>query len=408
MQTSRLRLYTKNITYVRMLMGIFKRPCLKTITTTEQLIADYTGAKYAILTSMGRMAIYEGLQGLKTKGEIIVSPITVPEVISLIHAAGFKPVFCEVKQGTWNIDINRIESLITPQTVAIMTTHFYGDMVSAEPIRQLCNRYQLKMIEDAAQALGSWHNGKHAGTIGDFGILSFSYPKNVTSFYGGCIITNNEDIAHHVRKAIHAYPPVDRTWLNHKTIACAIKDIGTWPPIFQITASIIRYGYQHNIRSIIELVQQSLTPAFLDDIPTRYLTRMSPQQAQAIADKWPEIDEDVSHRIQCAEIYHQAFAGIKEIIQPRLVTDRSHGYLYYPIQVPDSQLLQRFMIDHHCDVAIQNAPNCADLELYKIYYRDCPIARAACANTITLPTYPGFPLKQAVRYANIIKEFFAR
>jgi perosamine synthetase len=407
MQTPRLRLYTKNISYFRALQHALGRSDAGAIARTEQLIAGYTHARHAVLTSMGRMAIYEGLRALGETGEIILSPITVPEVISLVVLAGFTPVFCDVKAGTWNIDVDAAQPLITDKTVAIMTTYFYGNMNAAEAVRALCDKHDLWMIEDAAQAIGAWKDGKHAGTIGDFGILSFSYPKNVTSFYGGCLVTNNDEIAARVRAQIAEYPALDNAWWYKKVIACAIKDVCTFAPFFQAVGRLIRYGYQKDIPAIKNLVTQELPASLFEALPIPYRTRISPAQAQAVADKWPEVDADVSHRIACAEIYARILKDVPQVLMPALPNDRSHTFLYFPVQVADKYALQRYMVEQWCDVAVQHAQNCADMETYAPWKRDCPNARAAYNGTLMLPCYRGFPLAAAERYAQTIRRFFA-
>ncbi len=405
MLTPRLRLYTKNISYWRAAQELLGAGNPAAIARTEKIIADHTHARHAVLTSMGRMAIYEGLRALGETGEIIVSPITVPEVISLVVLAGFTPVFCDVAPGAWNMDVEKVEALITDKTVAIMTTYFYGNMGSANAVRVLCDKHDLWMIEDAAQAIGAWQDGKHAGTIGDFGILSFSYPKNVTSFYGGCLVTNSDAIAARVRSQIANYPPVDKTWLAKKVMGCIIKDVSTFFPVFQLVGRLIRYGYAHDIPAIKKLVTQDLNEGFTH-IPRTYLTRISPQQAQAVADKWPEVDEDAAHRIACADIYARVLKDVPQVLCPALPGDRSHTFLYFPVQVPDKYALQHYLIAHYCDVAVQHAQNCADLDIYTQWKRECPNARAAYAGTLMLPTYRGFPLKEAEHYAQTIRKYF--
>lgn len=407
MLTSRLRLYTKNISYLRMLQGLAGLSPQDQVQKTEALIARYTGAKHAVLTSMGRMAMYEGLRALPKKGEIIITPVTVPEMISIVLLAGFTPVFCDLEPGEWNIDPAKVEALITDKTVAIVATHYYGNMNKVLEFKALCEKHGLLLIEDAAQAAGSWKDGRHAGTYGEFGILSFSYPKNVTSFYGGCLITNNDEIAQRARAAVAAYPPVDKNWLYKKVKSCIIMDLGTFPLFFQISARIIRYGYRHNIRAIMNIVTQNLNPQRLAEMPGQYLAQISPQQAQAIADKWPQVDEDVQHRIRCAEIYHRELSGLPQVTCPRLITDRSHTYLYFPIEVKDKYALQRFMIERGCDVAIQHSPNCADLDAYKPYHRDCPVARRCDAGSLMLPAWRGFPLEKAYEYAGVIRAYLS-
>jgi dTDP-4-amino-4,6-dideoxygalactose transaminase len=250
------------------------------------------------------------------------------------------------------------------------------------------------------------HGGHHAGTSGDFGILSFSFPKNVTSFYGGCVVTNNDNIALRVRRAVDCYPDVDKNWLYRQVVDCAIKDIGTWGPIRQLASLIIRYGYIHNIQGIVDLVSFRHNPALLENIPRVYRTKISPQQARAIADKWPDIEEDVLHRINCAKIYCKQFEGIQDIVFPEFSGDKSNNYLFFPIQVRDKFALQHYMIEHYCDVAVQVAPNCADLPGYKRYFRDCPCARSSYSGSLLLPTYRGFPLAKAQQYARIVRSYF--
>jgi perosamine synthetase len=405
MRTPRFRLYTKNISYLRMVEGALDLHDTDAITKTEKIIANYTKARHAVLTSKGRMAIYEGLRALGKTGEIILSPITGSEVISLVILAGFRPVFCDVAHGTWNMDSSLIEARITEKTVAIMTTHFYGNMNTNSAVRALCDKHKLFMIEDAAQAIGAWQDGKHAGTIGDFGILSFSHSKNVTSFYGGCLITNNSEIADRVRAAIAKYPPVKKSWLYKKVIGCAIMDKSTFAPVFQFLSPLIKFAYKHNIRWIMGLAMQNLNTV-ITKMPTHYLTRISPAQAKAVADKWPEINEDTAHRMQCVEIYYNQLKDLVSIACTKPPGDRSHTFLYYPVQVADKHVLQRYLIENNCDVAIQHAVNCADLPQYKKYFRDCPVARAAYEGTLMLPTYRGFPLAQSERYAKTIREYF--
>ena len=406
LNTARLRLYTKNISYFRLLQGLMGLCPADAVARTERRIAEYTGVKHAVLTSMGRMAMYEGLCALDKKGEIIVTPVTVPEVISLILLAGFTPVFCDLEPGEWNMDPTKVEALITPRTVAIMATHFYGNMHKVKQFKEICDRHGLILMEDSAQAVGAWKDGKHAGTYGEFGVLSFSYPKNVTSFYGGCLITNNDEIARRARAAIAGYPPVDKSWLYKKVKSCIVFDLGTYPLFFQFSGRLIRYGYKNNIKPIMNLVTQYLNPTLLKEVPKPYLTKISPEQAMVIADKWPEVDEDVAHRIRCAEIYHRALSTLPGVICPPLLTDRSHTYLYFPIQVSDKYALQRYMIDQGCDVAIQHSQNCADLEAYQAHFRDCPNARASYTGSLMLPAWRGFPLKQAERYAACIRRYF--
>lgn len=132
----------------------------------------------------------------------------------------------------------------------------------------------------------------------------------------------------------------------------------------------------------MNLVTQNLNPTLLPAVPERYLCGFRLSKRWPYGIKWNEVDEDASHRIACAEMYYETLKGIAGIICPVPPGDKSHTFLYYPIQVADKYVLQRYMIENNCDVAIQHAANCADLDAYKAYRRDCPAARAAYNGTL--------------------------
>jgi len=256
-------------------LGLHEDPG-SSIERAERTIAGYVKARHAICTSMGRMAICAGLRALLPEsGEILLSPVTVPEVVSMVLLAGSKPVFCDIAPGTWNVDPKLLEARIGPDTRAIMTTHFYGNISASEEVRRICDRHGLRMIEDAAQAIGAWKDGRHAETVGDFGILSFSYPKSGTSFFGGALITDDDALAERVRGQMVEYPAVDRAWLYRRIAECLMKDVA-W---------------------LKRQVEQELNPQGLDALPREYSARFSPLQARLLTQKWGEIDDDVAHRI---------------------------------------------------------------------------------------------------------------
>lgn len=405
----RLKLATQSGFYAAALANLvgLGRSDSASVAEAERRIASYAKARHAICTSMGRMAIYEGLRALMPRGgEVILSPITVPEVISMVLLAGSKPVFCDIEPGTWNLDPERVEALITPRTRAVMTTHFYGNMSATDPIQRICDDHGLAMIEDAAQAVGAWQAGRHAGTLGAFGILSFSYPKTVTCFYGGALLTDDDTLAETVRANLARYQPVDMGWLYRKIAECLIKDLATSRVGFPLSFLTIQYSAQRQIGWLQKQIEQDLNPKRLTALPSAYATRLSGFQARLLTRKWSDIDADVAHRVACAELYHDHLHDIEGLrVAPR-VRDGSHTYLYYPVEVAEKLALQRFMIANGQDVAIQHTPNCAELAAYRAFQADCPLARQACRGTLMLPTYPGYSFEQVRQNTRVIRQFF--
>jgi perosamine synthetase len=159
-------------------------------------IKDFTGAKYAVLTNNGTLALFLGLLalGIEKDDEIIVPDFTFIASATSIVFSGAKPVFVDVNPDDYHIDISKIEALITDRTKAIMPVHIYGQCADMDPIMAIAKKYNLQVIEDAAQGYGVFYNKQHTGTLGDLGTISFFADKTITTGEGAVILTNNEEI----------------------------------------------------------------------------------------------------------------------------------------------------------------------------------------------------------------------
>jgi len=161
-----------------------------------ELIKNFTGVKHAVLAPNGTLGLYLSLValGIKADDEVIVPDFTFIASGSSILFAGGKPVIVDVDPRHYNIDIEKIESVITEKTKAIMPVHIYGQSADMDPILTIARKYNLKVIEDAAQSYGVFYKGRHTGTIGDVGMISFFADKTVTTGEGSVILTNDEEI----------------------------------------------------------------------------------------------------------------------------------------------------------------------------------------------------------------------
>src|SRR5574341_1673556 len=163
----------------------------------EQMTMDLTGAKHAIAMANGTMALFCALRSLDigVGDEVIVPNITFVATANAVILAGAKPVLCEIEKDTFCIDAVRAEKLITEKTKAIIPVHLYGQSADMDKIPLLAKQYNIKVIEDAAQGVGVKFNGKHVGTFGEVGILSYYGNKTITCGEGGIVLTNNDEIA---------------------------------------------------------------------------------------------------------------------------------------------------------------------------------------------------------------------
>ena len=161
-----------------------------------EIIKRFTQAKHAVLANNGTLALFLGLLSLDVgKGdEVIVPDFTFNASASSVAFTGAKPVFVDIDEGNLNIDVEKIEEAITEKTKAIMPVHIYGQAADMDPIIKLAKEFNLKVIEDAAETYGVFYKGKHTGTIGDVGIISFFADKTVTCGEGAIILTNDDRV----------------------------------------------------------------------------------------------------------------------------------------------------------------------------------------------------------------------
>jgi perosamine synthetase len=182
----------------------------------ERAVSEYVSGKFAKATSSGTAALHLALVacGIGRGDEVILPPFTCVASANPVEYIGAKPVFVDIDLKTFNIDVPKIEEAITESTKAIMPVHLFGLCADMGPIVRLAKEYDLKIIEDAALALGAFYKGKHAGTFGDTGCFSFHPRKMITTGEGGMIITNHAEITEMV-EVLRNYGAAISAWQRH-------------------------------------------------------------------------------------------------------------------------------------------------------------------------------------------------
>ncbi len=187
----------------------------KFVTQFEEEFAHFCGTKYAVATSNGTVALHLALAvlGVGAGDEVIVPTLTFIATANTVTYTGAKPVFVDSEPDTWNIDPEKIGPAITPRTRAIIPVHLYGHPANMEPIIELAEKYNLYVIEDAAEAHGATYNSRIVGSIGDMGCFSFFGNKIITTGEGGMITTNNKEFEQKARMLRdHGVSPDKKYW----------------------------------------------------------------------------------------------------------------------------------------------------------------------------------------------------
>ena len=263
----------------------------------ESDFSKYTKAKYAIAVSNCTAALHLSLKalGIKENDEVIIPDLTFVADANAILACNAKPVIVDINKNNFFLSISNLKKNITKKTKAIIPVHIYGQVCNIDEIFDIAKANNLKVIEDCAHAIGTFHKSKHVGTIGNTGCFSFYPTKNITTAEGGMVITNSKNIADKVRQ------------LRSHGMLKSLKSryAGSYPWVFDI----LEPGYNYR----------------LDEI--RCALGISQLRRIAKINKM---------RKTAASYYHSKLHNITGVILPDMVRDKSHSYHLYTIRVTKS------------------------------------------------------------------------
>lgn len=239
----------------------------------EQKIAEFTGAKFAVATTNGTSALHIALllAGVENGDEVITQPLTFIATCNAISYCGANPVFVDVDRDTMGLSPASLEAFLnehgkiidhrcinktTGKTIkACVPMHTFGHPCRIDEIKEICERWHITLVEDAAESLGSYYKGKHTGTFGRLGAISFNGNKIITSGGGGCIITDDEALA---KKAKH------------------ITTTAKVPHRWEYTHDMIGYNYRlPNLNAALLVAQLEELDGFLEnkrELATMYET----------------------------------------------------------------------------------------------------------------------------------------
>jgi dTDP-4-amino-4,6-dideoxygalactose transaminase len=309
------------------------------VNTFEEKAAEYCGAKFAIGVASGTDAILLALRacGIESGDEVITTPFTFFATASTITRLGAIPVFIDIDPDTYNIEPEQIEKKITPKTKVIMPVHLYGQCADMDPIDRIAKKHNLKVVEDAAQAIGSKYKGKKAGTLGDFACFSFFPSKNLgAAGDAGMVTTDDPDMADLIR---------------------ILRVHGAQPKYFH---SIVGYN-----------------------------SRLDTIQAAILSVKLKYLDSWTAKRREHAAAYNAAFKGF-DIITPMEEDFNYHIYHQYTIAVKNREKLSEALKENQIGHDIYYP---VPLHLQKCFQflgyteGDLPIAERKAKDVISLPIY---------------------
>lgn len=322
----------------------------------ENKFANYVGSKYAVAVSSGTAALHCAClaAGIKEGDEVITTPFTFVATSNSILYRGASPVFVDINKDTFNINENNIEEKITSRTKAIIPVHFAGQPCEMDIIKEIANKYNLIIIEDAAHALGAEYKNRKIGTIGDMTTFSFHPVKHITTGEGGMITTDNEEL---YKKLLiyrnHGITRDESEFVNNKD--------GNW------YYEQIELGYNYRLTDF----QSALGIVQLD-----------------------KMQSSLNRRNEIVEMYEKELNKIEELKLPKVNNEIKSSWHLYIIRVIDNSINRKDVFDKLREKSI--GVNVHYIPVYwNPYYEKLGYKKGLCPNVeeiykqiITLPLHP--------------------
>jgi perosamine synthetase len=335
----------------------------------EEDFASYIGVKYAVSVNSCASALQAAIMATGAKGEIIVPSFTFPASANSIVNAGCKPVFCEIRKDTLNIDIDDVKKKLTKNTIGIMPVHYAGQPCEMDEIVKICNDKKLFLIEDSAETIGGTYKGKKTGNFG-IGCFSFYPTKNITTGEGGMVTTDNPDIAESVR---------------------TIRGHG-----------ITKGAYEREAQAK-PWIRVSILPG--------YNFRMNEISAAMGIVQLKKMDSMNIRRREHAKYLSSKLSKFKEITLPIEAKDAYHTYQMYIIRLDESVDRDGFVIylrNNNVEASVHFYPpvHLHDYYMEQYGYKagDLPITEKISSKVVTLPMFPSLTKEEMEVMAKTIGE----
>ena len=328
----------------------------------EQELAEYLGVKYMSLFANGTLALVTALQVLRITGEVITTPFSFVATTHALWWNNIKPVFVDIDPDHCNLDPDKVESAITPQTTGILPVHVYGNPCRVERLQEIADTYGLHLIYDAAHAFGVRINGQSILNYGDLSILSFHATKVFNTFEGGAIICHDVRI----KKRIDY-----------------LKNFG-----FAGETTIVAPGIN---------------------------AKMNEFQAGLGLLQLKHFDKVLDKRKRLAQRYKELLADIRGISLLEKAPDVTYNYAYFPIFV-DVESYGRTRDELYEHLKLYNYfgrryfyPLISTFNSYKALPsadpRNLPTATQKAQQVLCLPIYPALELRHVDNIAEIISDY---
>ncbi len=370
----------------------------------EQEFAQFLGGGHVrtCSTEYGRMALYFILKALDLPAgsEIIVPAFTFWVVPEIARVAGLTPVFADVDPTTFTLSPAAVARAITPKTRAILPTHLYGLACDMDPILELAQQHNLKVIEDCAHSLGATYKGRMVGTLGDGSFFSFQAFKPLNTYGGGLGWVKDAEIARKVGELADA-----EQWPDEKRIEGILKS-GKWqhtfirPKVFTFSLFPIWFVASYTGSKPEERLWEGVRS--LSPLPEKYRGRFTNVQAAIGRAGLKHLPDFIERTRRHARRLDELLGDVPGIVIPQTPAGRTHVYYQYCPYVPEARTIVKRCIRRGVDVAPMHVDVCTRMDLFGWQGAGMPGADHA-ATAVQVPVYESLSDQEIDRVGRLVR-----
>lgn len=361
----------------------------KEVKALEESMAEYLQVKHVITCGCGTDALKIALKacGVNPGDEVITTAFSFFATAEAISAVSATPVFIDINRDDFNIDVGLIEEKITAKTKAILPVHIFGRPANIEAIHAIAEKHNLKVIEDACQAIGSSKNGKKVGCMGDVAGFSFYPTKNLGCFGDGGMITTNDDEIAMISRALKAHAGGKNGFLAAKALG---MDVG-------------------------QFVEENQKETELYD-PYKYYnfligdnSRLDSLQAAILNVKLNHLDDYNDSRTRIAQNYNAELSKLPIQLPSSLEADTVPCWHQYAILTEEKEALINFLGEQGIGAgSFYPVPLHLQKAFYSLGYQvgDIPNAERICSQSVCLPIFPELTEEEQDYVIDTIRKFY--
>jgi perosamine synthetase len=336
----------------------------------EKRMSKYAGVKYAVALNSGTSALHLIIRGMGIgEGDVVITtPFSFIASSNCILFEGAKPLFVDIEEDTLNLDANKVEEKLESMSrekltkvKALLVVDAFGQPADCDRFKEIGKKYNLKLIEDSAEALGAEHNGKRAGSLGEVGVFAFYPNKQITTGEGGIIVTDDEELARLARSMRNQGRGESGEWLDHE-----------------------RLGYNF---------------------------RMDELSAALGCSQMERIEEILDKRAKIADMYGEKLAEVEEVEVPYIAPYVSRvSWFVYVVRL-EREIDRNKVIKYLNEEGVQCKPYFTPIHLQPFYRKmfgykegDFPVTEDVAGRTIALPFFNNLKEEQIDYVVKKLKE----